>query len=155
MKALLALTLQKHKEMTPVEACKVMWALATVKPENSRSVVAAISHVWLNEHMKQASVLDNTQMLWSLGTLYSRSNDRTSLDTVYALLAQVKTHIVEATREQQDIDRCAACARGPLLCAPLPQHALPAGTWYHAAALLARSCVHACCHVAQRRAHPQ
>lgn len=94
--------------MSPADVCKSVWALATLSPEHSsRVVVAALSHTWLTDHIETASLLDNSQMLWSLGSVYARSNDDISLDTVTALLRRCREQISEGSRNGEDIEKCA------------------------------------------------
>lgn len=104
-KALLALVLQHNKEMSATEVCRSTWAMATLRSEPSRSVTVALSHVWLTDHLETATLLDNSQTLWSLGSIYSRSNDAASLDTVTALLKRCREQIADGRRNNKDIDK--------------------------------------------------
>ena len=104
-KALLSRVLQHHKEMPATDVCRSIWAMATLRTKPSRSVVIALSHVWLTDHLETASLLDNSQMLWSLGSLYSRSNDEAAVDTVSALLRRCREQIAAGRRNNDDIDK--------------------------------------------------
>jgi hypothetical protein len=107
-KALLALMLQQHNDMSSADICKSAWAMATLRPDSCRSVTAALSNTWLKDHLETASLLDNSQMMWALGSLYSRSNDSLSLDTVTALLRKCREQIAEGNREKEDIEKYAS-----------------------------------------------
>lgn len=102
----MSVVLQKHAEMNSVQACKCMWAMATLRADNNRPVVAALSQKWRTELVHQASVLDNTQFLWALGTLGSRSNDRVYAECLNDLLLRIRQQISQALRDSEDIDRC-------------------------------------------------
>lgn len=130
-KALLALVLQKHKEMPAAEVCKTMWAMATLKTKPSRSVAVALSHVWLTDHLEAASLRDNSQMLWSLGSMYSHSNDAAAVETVSALLRRCREQIAEGNRNNdEDIDKCVllsalSTSRLATYCSNAEFHCLP------------------------------
>lgn len=108
-KAMLALVLQKHDDMTSAEVCKVMWAVTTLKPQQSRSVASTLSNTWLNGHLDAAPLLDNAQMLWCLGSLYSRSNDTIAIDAVTGLLRKCREQIAEGNRNGEDIEKYERC----------------------------------------------
>eukprot|EP00892_Ulva_mutabilis_P012580 jgi/Ulvmu1/9695/UM055_0033.1 len=110
VKALMSVVLQKHSDMNSVQACKCMWAMATLKADHNRPVVAALSQKWRKELVQEASVLDNTQFLWALGTLGSRSNDRVYAECLNDLLVRIRQQISEALRDDEDIDRCVSMA---------------------------------------------
>lgn len=102
----MSVVLQKHSEMNPAQACKCMWAMATLKADHNRPVVAALSQRWRTELVQQAPVLDNTQFLWALGTLGSRSNDRVYAECLNDLLIHIRRQISDSIRDGVDIDRC-------------------------------------------------
>lgn len=101
----MSVVLQKHTDMNSAQACKCMWAMATLKADHNRPVVAALSKKWREELLQTASVLDNTQFLWALGTLGSRSNDRVYADCLNDLLIKIRRQISDALRNDVEIDR--------------------------------------------------
>lgn len=105
----MSVVLQKHSDMNSAQACKCMWAMATLKADHNRPVVAALSQKWRSELVHEAPVLDNTQFLWALGTLGSRSNDRVYADCLNDLLVRIRFQISDSIRDAKDIDRCSPC----------------------------------------------
>lgn len=103
----MSVVLQQHAEMDAVQVCQCMWAMAKLKADHNRPVVAALSQKWRTEHVHNAAILDNTQFLWALGTLGSRSNDRVYADCLNDLLAVIRKQITTAVQEGEDVDRCA------------------------------------------------
>ena len=68
LKALLAVVISSSKALSARQVSTCMWALATLRVP-SRSTLVALCFRWNCAHLGAASLLDNAQFFWALGTL--------------------------------------------------------------------------------------